>query len=374
MNGIARIAALVLFASTAALAQGAVAPPTTGMLVSYQYWPVQYVQWVGAELPYSMIELDADAAAKQPLYNVVLTDKAGKRVVYANTYDLVASAKAQGIEAHKTQIAFEGADAQNAGVTSTLRLSLADEKPLQWRFVQGSDVSEQGAGLTPLPQMPMPVLVYREQAAVAGEGTALQIGEAVSTAEMWKEISKPPYFVAYRGALSLGAHTVVLSPGTEIWTIASSPTELKAGAVWELDGARGDHRTLRIEKADGTHFVVKGTDKFRPGVNFFLECSRVGDGWSVERARYAPEREGDKHFLAMQFTAPLTSATTASTVDMTIGKKAKLALASLTLSGSASDRIATVTMQSPAWAKGKGLTEEMTSTGTNISVTAKPVQ
>ena len=179
------------------------APPVSGLLVTYQYWPVQYVQWVGTELPYSMIEFDVDATTKQPLYNVVLTDRAsGRRTAYVNSDVLVASAKAQGMQAYKTEIAFEAAEATNVGAASTLRLSMADGKPLQWRFVQGSDISEQGAGLTPLPTVPIPILVYREQAAVAGEGTALQIGNTVSAAEVWTEISKPPYFVAYRGAMS----------------------------------------------------------------------------------------------------------------------------------------------------------------------------
>jgi hypothetical protein len=374
MHRITRIAAVGLFASTVAFAQGALAPPTTGLLVSYQYWPVQYVQWVGAELPYSMIELDVDSGAKQALYNVVLTGKDGKRVSYSNDDGLVAAAKAQGMDAYKTQIAFDAADAQAVGAASTLRMSLADGKPLQWRFVQGSDVSEQGAGVTALPQMAIPVFAYREQAAVAGEGTALQIGDAVSTAEMWKEISKPPYFVAYRGAMSLSAHTTVFAPGNESWTITSAPTELKVGATWEMDGAHGNHRTLRVEKTDGTHVVLRGTDTLRPGIAFAMEGSHTADGWSIDRVRYAPERDGDKHFLSMQFTAPLTSASTASTVDMMIGKKGKMASASLTISGAAADRTATLTVQSPAWAKGKSLVEETTSTATTLSTTAKPAQ
>ena len=161
---IALAAALPLVAQTSPLvAQTPLAPPSTGILVSYQYWPVQYVQCVGSELPYSMIELDVDAGGKQPLYNVILTDRAGKRITYANTEGLVRAATAQGMEAHKAAIAFEPAEAQAVGAASTLRMTLADGRPLQWRFVQGSDVSEQGAGLTPLPNVAIPVLLYREQ-------------------------------------------------------------------------------------------------------------------------------------------------------------------------------------------------------------------
>ncbi len=45
-------------------------------------------------------------------------------------------------------------------------------------------------------------LMYRERSAVAGEGAALKIGNKVSVADVWTEISQPPYFVAYHGAMS----------------------------------------------------------------------------------------------------------------------------------------------------------------------------
>ena len=179
--------------ATAAASSAPIAPPVLPMLTSYTYWPVQFVQWVGAELPYTMIELDTDGEAKHPLLYVTLTERAtGKRVHYADNDALLAGAKAIGEEAHKTALAFEPADTEATGSISTLRFTTADGKPLQWRFVQGSDISEQGSGLSPLPDAKLPIFAYREQAAVAGEGTALQIGDVVSTASVWTEISRRP--------------------------------------------------------------------------------------------------------------------------------------------------------------------------------------
>lgn len=355
-----------------AIAPLVIAPPTMGPLVFYQYWPVQFVQFVGTELPYTMIELDVDAGGKTPLYNVVLTERGtGKRVAYTNSDALAAMSKARGEEAYKTQIAFEAADNQNVGAATSVRLSLANGKPLQWRFVQGSDVSEQGAGLTPIVTA-VPLFAYREQAAVAGEGTALQVGDVVSTAEVWTEISKPPYFVAYRGAMSLSAHTTVLVPGREVWTIVSSPTVLRAGEGWEMEGERGNHRSLKIDKVDGTHCVITGSDRFQPAVHFTVEAARVGDDWAVERVRYAPVREGEKHFMAMQFSAPLTATNATSNVDLMIGRKVKMATATMTMSGMAADRTAVVQMLTPAYVKGKTLSEETVTTATTITTTAVP--
>ncbi len=377
MNRIAATFAAAALATT--LTQGAlaqppaaavtsIAPPTSGLIANYRYWPTQYVQFVGAELPYAMIALEADTTGKKPLYYVTLTTREGKRIHYGNADVLVASGKAMGEEAYKTEIAVDGGDKQTNGDITTVRFTMADGKPVQWRFVQGSDISEQGAGLTPL-ALPMPIFAYREQAAVAGEGTALEIGGVVSTADVWKEISQPPYFIAYHGALSQSAHTLAFLPGKETWTVTSSPSALTAGAAWELDGATGDHRTLRIEKSDGAHFLISGTDRFQPSVRFVLDATRTADGWTVASVRYAPLRDGDKHFLTL--TTPPADGKPAE-IALTPGKKKAIATGTLAAAGSAADRTLTLDFATPAWTRGKSMSEQTVSTATTVTVIAHP--
>lgn len=355
------IAAHTLPAQTTATTP--LAPPMLPLLTDYHYWPVQFVQWVGTELPYTMIELDVDpAAAKHPLLYVTLTDRAtGKRIHYTDNDDLIASAAATGEEAHKTAIAFEPADTENTGSVTTVRFAMADGKPLQWRFVQGSDISEQGSGLSPLPDVKVPVFAYREQAAVAGEGTALQIGDAVSTASVWTEISHPPYFVAYRGADSENTHRLVFLPGSESWTVASAPATLSVGATWELDEAKGNHRSLRLDKVDGTHITATATDRFQPGVRCTVEATRAGDGWSIDRVRFAPVRDGEKHALTLQFATPLTATADRTSLTLLAGKKT-LAAGSLAAAGAAPNRTWTLNFSNPAWLAGKTLVETGAST------------
>ena len=355
-----------------ATAPATIAPPMLPLLTNYTYWPVQFVQWVGTELPYSMIELDVDSNSKHPLLYVTLTERAtGKRIHYTDNDGLVASATAMGEEAHKTALAFEPADAETNGSITTVRFTMADGKPLQWRFVQGSDVSEQGSGLSPLPTAKIPIFAYREQAAVAGEGTALQIGDAVSTASVWTEISQPPYFVAYRGALSESAHTLVFTPGKESWTINSAPAALTPGATWELDEEHGNHRSLHIDKVDGAHITVTSTDRFQPSIHCILEATRVGDGWSLDRVRFAPVRGGEKHFLALQFATPLSSTTDNAQLALFAGKK-PMAAGSVAGTGSSSERTESLSFTSPAWLNGKTLVEQDTVTGKSVALSAHP--
>ena len=347
-------------------------PPVLPLIVRYTYWPLQLIQFVGPELPYSMIELDIDPSdSKHPLLYVSLTDRAtGKRIHYTPSDALVASA-APNDETHKTAIAFEPADTETPGSVTTIRFALADGTPLQWRFVQGSDISEQGSGLNPLPDAPIPIFAYREQGALAGEGTALQIGATVSTAAVWTEYAHPPYFVPYRGAITESAHLLVFTPGKQTWTIASTPSALSVGATWELDNENGDHRSIRIDKVDGPHITVTATDRFQSGVRCTLEATRNDTGWSIAQARFSPLRDGDRHSLTLQLATPLSAGVHSVETSLIAGKKKVIATGKLTVSD-APNHAFTLSFSAPSWLNGKSLTEEMVATNGSLTLSAHP--
>ena len=377
MNRIASTLATVFLATGALHAQTApapaIAPPLLPLVTTYRYWPIQFVQFVGPELPYSMVELDVDpGAGKQPLLYATLVDRAtGKRIHYTSDDGLIAAATGAGEEAHKAAIAYEAADTENVGSISTVRFTMADGKPLEWRFVQGSDISEQGSGLNPFPDSKIPIFAYREQGAVAGEGTALKIGDTVSTAAVWTEISHPPYFVAYRGAETESAHTLVFLPGQQTWTITSAPATLTAGATWELDEEHGNHRSIHIDKADGAHLTVTSTDRFQPGVHCTLDVTRTGDTWSIDHARFSPVRDGEKHAFTLQLATPLSAATDHTELILIAGKKKTIANGALAASA-APNHAFTLTFSNPAWLNGKSMTEESTVTSGKVSLSAHP--
>ncbi len=338
-----------------AQASPALAAPIEPIRVFYRYWPLQFVQFVGTELPYSMITLEVDPAGKKPAIVLTLTDRAtGKRVHYAETDALVAMEAASGEESHKAAMAWEPADTEAVGAVSTVRLTLANGKPLVWRFVQGSDVSERGGGMTPLPGSKVPVFAYREQAAVAGEGTALQIGGVASPAAVWTEISQPPYFVAYHGAMSESAHTLVFLPGAADWIVKSAPSSLAVGQSWALDAANGNHATVRIDKVDGTAFVLNTTDAFEPGVQRTIEATRGADGgWSFQRVRFSPVKDGAKHSVTVEFAAPLNAGVDSDKVTV-LAKKTVLGTGVVT---GGKDGAMTLVFSDPAWMKGISVSE-----------------
>src|SRR5882724_13375641 len=90
---------LVLLTTTVVLAQtpaavqtpaatttpATIPPPIAPLMTVYTFWPEQFVQWVGNELPYSMVQLNVDDNNGKPIFDFVLTDRATqKRAHHSN--------------------------------------------------------------------------------------------------------------------------------------------------------------------------------------------------------------------------------------------------------------------------------------------------
>ena len=363
---------------TAALLAGpayaqTIAPPALPFIVSYTYWPQQFVQWPSADLPYSMVLLNVDPRPKQPVLDLTFVDRtSNKRVHYTNNDAVVAAVQAAGEEVHKTAMAYDPADNDNVGGVTSLRFTMTDGKPFQWRFVQGSDMSEQGSGLSEMPGTKVPIFAYRELGALAGEGTALQVGNIASPAEVWQEYAHPPYFIPYHGAETEGAHTLVFLPDKQTWKITASPASLTAGSAWELDEAHGNHRTIRVERMEGPHLIATITDRLHPASECILDATRTGDTWTLNSVRFSPTHEADKHTLTLDFKTPLSSTAATTNFTLVAGRKTTIATGSLAATTTATDSDLTLTFTEPKWLNSVTMHEELQTTPTQITLSAHP--
>lgn len=307
-------------------AQPLLPPPMAPEQIIYRHWPKQFVQWIGSELPYTMIELYVDpGTAATPLYEVVLTERAtGKRVHYANQQQMVDLDKRSGADAYLTRMQLDSP--ANAGAAATYLLRFVDHtgQPVSWQFIQGSDMNERGGGSSPAGVAP-PVLVYRTQSAVAGEGTALKIGNTVSTAEMWTEISQPPYFIAFHGAVSENVDIAVFAGAAQQWTTVSAPKALAIGVEWKLKAQDGLASTLRLQALSGSHATVLSTDDHFPGRSVAIEADYTNGAWSIDKMRYSGAGEDANQGITISFS-PSTSVTGAqSKFEVIAGRKTRIA-------------------------------------------------
>ena len=314
--------------------------------ISYRYFPRQFVQWVGPELPYSMVELDVDDRGPKPIYDAVLTDRAtNKRIHYTNDATEVEIDKIGGAEVHLVPMQFDSAAEAAKGASYLLRFATETGVPVTWQFVQGSDITGQGGGMNPI-ATPTPILLFREQAAVAGEGTALKVGNITSTADMWKEISQPPYFIAYHGALSQDVHTLMFVPRTNEWKIEPATAAVVPGADWKFISAEGRELSVHVDSFANGLATLHETHPLL-GTSVMIEARQTPTGWVFERLVYAPAGARsikDGHMLTLTF-APSDAGV--SKFEIVAGKKTHLASGDLVMSADGGE---SWTLTQPAWA------------------------
>jgi hypothetical protein len=291
--------------------------PIAPQQIVYRHWPEQFVQWIGPELPYTMVELYVDPAGATPLYDAVLTERAtGKRVHYSNQQQMVDIDQRTGVAAYLTTMQLDRP--ANAGNGGTYLLRFVDHagQPVSWQFVQGSDMSERGGGSSPAGVEP-PVLMYRQRSAVAGEGSALKIGSAVSAADVWTEISQPPYFVAYHGAHSENVEIAVFANAKQQWTTTSASPTLGVGAQWKLQAQDGVGCTLLVQDLAGDHATILETDDHLPGRTITIEASWSNGAWSIDKMRYAATGADANQGLTISFAQ--------SKFEVVAGRKTRIA-------------------------------------------------
>ncbi len=231
-----------------------------------------------------------------------------------------------------------------------LRFTNEKEQPVLWQFVQGTDLSEQGSGLSPI-DAPVPVFMYREQGALAGEGTALKIGAVTSTADVWKEYAQPPYFVPYHGAISTGVHLLTIAPISSTWT-DPQPAPVADGATWKLGSAMGTELTAHAVGGKGT----VNFDDAQHGTTLAVDAQQTGSGWAVSRVRFGPADAKLEHTVSLSFM-PALAPGASSKFDLTAGKKTKLAAGMVETSAGDSGAVTEKwQVGTPDWAKGKTAT------------------
>ncbi len=327
-------------------------PPLAPEQIIYRHWPEQFVQWIGPELPYTMIELYVDpGSGGTPLYEAVLTERAtGKRVHYSNQQQMVDINKRSGADAYLTNMQLDRPANTGKGATYLLRFIDHAGQPVLWQWIQGSDVSERGGGSSPAGIAP-PVLIYRERSAVAGDGTALKIGNTVSAADVWTEISQPPYFVAYHGAYSQNVDIAVFAGAPQEWTTITGPKTLAAGAEWKLKAQDGLGCSLRVQAVNGDHATILDTDDHLPGRTIATEATLTNGAWSIEKLHYSAAGADANQGLTISF-APGTNASGAqSKFEVIAGRKTRIASGTV-LSNPAQPRVGWE-FKDPDWLRGK---------------------
>lgn len=358
------------------------APPVVPLLFEYEFAPLYFSQWELDDPNYSRITAIV-TEGEGPVCVVILAEKSsGRQVYYSNSEAKVTALKRFGKTVHKTPIDFRVA--KNVGQPSTYGLGFRDVqgRAILWRFIPATRPSERGAGLTPLAAVPGLRLDYSELGTTAGAGTAVQIGDRVSEAHAWPEISAPPYFVAFRGSHSEGRHLGSLYLGTERWHVLSTPnvstaTELREGALWKLREANGRELSLRVTARRGDEVTITETDESAAGLATLEMQARVTpQGFAIREIR----RTMGKRTMRIAFTPELNLGNVATTpaelaFEIDEGDHRRVTHGIVTTEVQTGVLRLRWTPRAPAWAKSQGLlsTIRTEAAGYMLEVT-KPVE
>ena len=281
----------------------------------------------------------------------VPTERAtGKRVHYTNQQQMVDIDKRSGADAYLTNMQLDRPANTGTGATYLLRFVDHAGQPVSWQWIQGSDMSERGGGSSPAGLQP-PVLMYRARSAVAGEGTALKIGNTVSAADLWTEISQPPYFVAYHGASSENVDFAVFAGAAQQWTTISGPKTLAAGAEWKLKSQDGLGCSLRVQAMNGDHATILETDDHLPGRTIAMEATWTNGAWSIEKMHYSAVGADANQGLTISFAPGATAGGAQSKFEVIVGRKTRIA--SGTVHGDPAQPRVGWEFKDPDWLRGK---------------------
>src|SRR6202008_3872710 len=163
-----------------------------------------------------------------------------------------------GLTAHQVAMQFDGPADAEKGAQYLLRFNTETGVPVVWQFVIGTDISDQGSGLSPVPAS-IPILAYRGQGGLADQGTALKVGSVTSAADVWKELAHPPFFVPYRGAFSTGIQVLSFVPESATWRSAAQSLTNSSDASPSI--ARDGKTIVLSDTALGTtaSYILEGS-------------------------------------------------------------------------------------------------------------------
>lgn len=248
--------------------------PIIPVIAEYEYQAYFFAQWISNHPQYSRIEATVDDLEKAASLQIVLVEsETGKRVSYCTSDEQTKTLQAEGKEVYLTRIDFKRT--QEADRQPTYGFGFRDKRgqAILWRVIPATRPSERGRELIPAASFPGLRLEYRDLATAVGEGTAIQIGDQVVEAEPWREISSPPYFVAYRGTVAVGRHFGSLLLGARKWQVITRPPELREGAEWIVSDESGRKRAFKVIARNNSELIINELRTNSTSLSFIVKTN-----------------------------------------------------------------------------------------------------
>ncbi|MGO9232215.1 MAG: hypothetical protein ACLQKA_23715 [Bryobacteraceae bacterium] len=333
------------------------------MVLDYSFFARYASQSIGDDDHYSRIEAYIGLGGKDGPTRVVLTGKpAGKSVSYVSGSDAIdASASGTG-PVIETPIAVNVPEALTQNTPIEIALRDQNGLPLRWRFVCAYPSSPDGSGLAPLPAVGGLMLQYRDLGTVAGPGSVVELGNRLSYAEVWREISSPPFFVPYRGYYGEGFHVARFLLQDHKWRIVGSVNSLAEGSHWEFVAPDNARRAFTVSQHGQTTVVSTGTEPHGAILSAVLDAAA-----GPPCIRSLEAAQGSHRMVVLFHPALVLTAPTSVDFQVEVDKK-KVAQGSLTVAEIDGGNDLIWRFKSPDWAKARVLHETIRASQDGVSL------
>lgn len=346
--------------------------PIVPFIVEYDYASQYFRQWINDHPQYSMITAVV-GEGDPPVHQIIFTEKESKQeIYYSNSEAKVKALTLAGKEAHRANINLKVIESASTVPTYEFTFRNQQKQPVIWRFIPASRPSEKGTGLTPMGAASGLRLLYRNVGTNAGEGTAVQIGDKVSEAEPWPEVSAPPYFISYRGSFAEGMDIGGLLLGTESWRVESAPGELSEGAQWTEVSHRGRKRQFKITARRGNEMTVSVADaqEFDPAA-LDLNVHTSTQGLALRSLVLTRRTRSMRMTFTPELPLSINSAADGKTevgFQIDQGKRKKTAEGNIVVEKQGNTMRLRWQTKSPEWAKANVLNSTITMNGSGYTV------
>ncbi len=239
--------------------------PAFSNVLNYQFFDHWYTEDLAKDSKYSLIEAYVKDRGGNSRATIKLVERGSGNVTYYSN-NVQYAAPAQYIPSAQTNFALRDKDGT----------------AVRWRFVLAYPPSGQGSGLTMLPNEKDLRLVYRQSGSLSDSNSAVEVNGKVDPVQEWKEISQPPFFVAYRATYTEGAEAAELRTEVEKLSYTKTP-QLQAGSRFEAATASGKTRRFSVEGSNGALLIKQEADE--NGVTRELTVEGSGGGYRIRQLK-----------------------------------------------------------------------------------------
>ncbi len=329
-------------------------------VIDYEFFDHLYTQTLSRDAKYAEIEAYVKERGGKPLVTIRLIEKG------SGNADIYTDSPSDSNGTKTVQIQYAPPKAYMPGGTANFAFPDLAGQAVRWRFVMAYPPSAQGSGLNELPGDTNLKLVYRNLGTLSDAGSAVELTGKVNEVQMWKEISQPPYFVAYRGTYTAGAHVVQLQADPQKLKL-SGFSALKPGAKFAVLTASGATRQLAVQGTGDNLVIAQESDEH--GVSRELSFAADSQGYSIRALKVTD----GSHSSTVTFTPALRL--TASSPDgppsdfqIAVDKNRKLGNGSVHFSYTQEGAHLVWKTAAPAWAKGRTVVQNLTVSDQGLTI------